>query len=165
MFHIPRINWLRVYLLKKKCGLAQFKLVLIIYICVDVSKKATATHSSTLAWKISWMEEPSGLQSMGSWRVRHNWATSLSLFTFMHWRRKWQPPCSCLDNPRASGDWWTAVYRVTRSWTRPTWLSSSSTVMCTYTHILRCISSHKRCVKYIQTERTIHYLGFKGMKL
>ena len=46
--------------------------------------------SSTLAWKIPWMEEPGRLQSMGSWRVGHDWATSLSLFTFMHWRRKWQ---------------------------------------------------------------------------
>ena len=54
-------------------------------------EKAMATHSSTLAWKIPWTEEPCGLQSMGSLRVRHNWATSLSLFTFMHWRRKWQP--------------------------------------------------------------------------
>ena len=43
-----------------------------------------------LAWKIPWMEEPGGLQSMGSLRVGHNWTTSLSLFTFMHWRRKWQ---------------------------------------------------------------------------
>ena len=50
-----------------------------------------ATHSSTLAWKIPWVEEPGRLQSMGSRRVRHDWATSLSLFTFMHWRRKWQP--------------------------------------------------------------------------
>ena len=51
----------------------------------------TAPHSSTLAWKIPWMEEPGRRQSMGSHRVRHYWATSLSLFTFMHWRRKWQP--------------------------------------------------------------------------
>ena len=50
-----------------------------------------APHSSTLAWKIAWTEEPGRLQSMGSWRVRHDWATALSLFTFMHWRRKWQP--------------------------------------------------------------------------
>ena len=50
-----------------------------------------APHSSTLAWKIPWMEEPSRLQPMGSRRVGHDWATSLSLFTFMHWRRKWQP--------------------------------------------------------------------------
>ena len=50
-----------------------------------------APHSSTLAWKIPWMEEPGVLQSMGSLRVGHNWATSLWLFTLMHWRRKWQP--------------------------------------------------------------------------
>ena len=50
-----------------------------------------ATHSSTLAWKIPRMEEPGRLQFMGSLRVRHDLATSLSLFTFMHWRRKWQP--------------------------------------------------------------------------
>ena len=50
-----------------------------------------ATHSSTLAWRVPWMEEPGGLQSMRSWRVGHDWATSLSLFTIMHWRRKWQP--------------------------------------------------------------------------
>ena len=55
------------------------------------SKKAMAPHSSTLAWKIPWTEEPRRLQSTGSWRVRHDWAISLSLFTFMHWRRKWQP--------------------------------------------------------------------------
>ena len=54
-------------------------------------EKAMAAHSSTLAWKIPWTEEPGGLQSMWSQRVRHHWATSLSLFTFMHWRRKWQP--------------------------------------------------------------------------
>ena len=47
-------------------------------------EKVMATHSSTLAWKIPWMEEPGGLQSMGSLRVGHDWATSLSLFTFMH---------------------------------------------------------------------------------
>ena len=54
-------------------------------------EKAMATDSSILAWKIPWMEEPGRLQSMGLLRVGHDWATSLSLFTFMHWRRKWQP--------------------------------------------------------------------------
>ena len=54
-------------------------------------EKAMATHSSTLAWRVPWTEEPGGLQSMESQRVGHNWAPSLSLFTFMHWRRKWQP--------------------------------------------------------------------------
>ena len=57
----------------------------------DYSEKAMAPHSSTLAWRILWMEGPGGLQSMGSLGVGHNWATSLSLFTFMHWRRQWQP--------------------------------------------------------------------------
>ena len=50
-----------------------------------------APHSSTLAWKIPWMEEPGRLQSMGSRRVGRDCATSLALFTFMHWRRKFQP--------------------------------------------------------------------------
>ena len=54
-------------------------------------EKAMATHSSVLAWRIPGMGEPGGLQSMGSLRVGHDFTTSLSLFTFMHWRRKWQP--------------------------------------------------------------------------
>ena len=54
-------------------------------------EKAMATHSGTLAWKIPWAEEPGGLQSVESLRVGHDLATSLSLFTFMHWRRKRQP--------------------------------------------------------------------------
>ena len=54
-------------------------------------EKAVAPHPSTLAWKIPWTEEPGGLQSMGLLRVRHDWVTSISLFTFIHWRRTWQP--------------------------------------------------------------------------
>ena len=50
-----------------------------------------APHSSTLAWKIPWTEEPGRLPPMGLLRVRHDWATSLSPFTLMHWRKKWQP--------------------------------------------------------------------------
>ena len=53
-------------------------------ITTNQTEKAMAPHSSTLAWKIPWMEEPGRLQSMGSLGVRHDWATSLSLFTFMH---------------------------------------------------------------------------------
>ena len=55
------------------------------------AEMAMAPHSSILAWKIPWMEKPGGLQAMESLRVGHDWATSLSLFTFMHWIRKWQP--------------------------------------------------------------------------
>ena len=56
-----------------------------------MTEKAMAPHSSTLAWQIPWMEESGRLQSMGSRRVGHDRTTSVSLFTFMHWRRKWQP--------------------------------------------------------------------------
>ena len=88
-------------------------------------EKAMAPHSSTLAWKIPWREEPGRLQSMGSLRVGHDWATSLSLFTFMHWRRKWQPTqCCYLESPRDGAAWWAA--RVAQSQTRLTRLSSSS---------------------------------------
>ena len=86
-----------------------------------------APHSSTLAWKIPWTEESGRLQSMRSLRVGHSWATSLSLFTFMHWRRKWQPlQCSCLENPRDEGAWCTAVCGVAQSRTQLKQLSSSS---------------------------------------
>ena len=90
-------------------------------------EKAMATHSSTLAWKILWMEEPGRLQSMGSLGVRHDWATSLSLFTCTHWRRKWQPtPVFLPGESRDGGAWWAAVYGVAQSRTWLKWLSSSS---------------------------------------
>ena len=57
----------------------------------EISLRKMAPHSSAFAWKILWTEEPGGLQSVGSLRVGQDSATSLSLFTFMHWRRKWQP--------------------------------------------------------------------------
>ena len=70
----------------------------------NIREKAMAPHSSTLAWKIPWTEEPDGLQSMASLRVRHDWGTSLSIFTFMHWRRKWQPtPVFLPGEPQGRG--------------------------------------------------------------
>ena len=84
-----------------------------------------APHSSTLAWKIPWMEEPGGLQSTGSRRVRHGWVTSLSLFAFMHWRRKWQPtPVFLPGESQNRGAWRAAVCGVAQSRTRLKWLSS-----------------------------------------
>ena len=86
-----------------------------------------APHSSTLAWKVPWTEEPGRLQSMGSRRVGHHWATSLSLFTFMRWKSNGNPlQCSCLENPRDGGAWWAAIYGVAQSRTRLKRLSSSS---------------------------------------
>ena len=72
-------------------NLSKFSMSFIYHYVHQFLEKAMAPHSSTLAWRIPWMGEPSRLQSMGSLGVGHDWATSLSLFTFMHWRRKWQP--------------------------------------------------------------------------
>ena len=65
------------------------------------------------------MEEPGRLQSMGSLEVAHDWVTSLSLFTFMHWRRKWQPTPVCL--PGESQGWGglhrsMGLHRVGHNW-------------------------------------------------
>ena len=86
-----------------------------------------APHSSTLAWKIPQMEEPGRLQSMGSWRVRHDWAISFSLFLSCIGEGNGNPlQCSCLENPRDGGAWWAAVYGVAQSQTQLKWLSSSN---------------------------------------
>ena len=90
-------------------------------------EKAMAPPSSTLAWQIPWMEKPGRLQSMGSLRVGHDWATSLSLFTFLHWRRKWQPtPVFLPGESQGRGTWWAAVSGVAQSRTRLKRLNSSS---------------------------------------
>ena len=58
---------------------------------VFIWRRQWQAHSSTLAWRIPWTEEPGRLQSMGSLRDGHDWVTSLLPFNFMHWRKKWQP--------------------------------------------------------------------------
>ena len=81
-----------------------------------------APHFSALAWKIPWTEEPGRLRSMGSLRVGHDWATSLSRIGEGHGNPlQW----SYLENPRDGGDWGAAVYGVAQRWTRLKWLSSS----------------------------------------
>ena len=90
-------------------------------------EKAMAPHSSILAWKIPWMEEPGGLQSMGSLRVRHDWATHFHFSLSCTGEGNGNPlQCSCLENLRDKGAWWAAIYGVTQSQTRLKWLSSSS---------------------------------------
>ena len=90
-------------------------------------KKARAPHSSVLAWRIPWTEEPGGLQSMGSLESgtteRLHFHFSLS-YTGEGNGNPLQ--CSCLENPRDGGAWWAAVYGVAQSWTRLKRLSSSS---------------------------------------
>ena len=84
-----------------------------------------APHSSTLAWKIPWAEEPGGLQSMGSTIVGHDWVTSLSLSCIGEGNGK-PLQCSCLENSRDRGAWWAAVCGVAQGRTRLKRLSSSS---------------------------------------
>ena len=96
-----------------------------------------APHSSTLAWKTPWTEEPGRLQSMGSLRVGHDRVTSLSLFTFMHWRRKWQPSVLAWRIPgtgEPSG--LLSMYGVAQSQTRLNQLSSSSSTETQKDHCL-----------------------------
>ena len=91
-------------------------------LCLDINtpkhvvEKEMATHSSVLAWRILWMEEPGGLLSIGSHRVEHNG----SYLACMHVLEKENGnplQYSCLENPRDRGAWWAAVYGVAQSWT------------------------------------------------
>ena len=86
LYHLSHYQWLLSQVTTQVIlSLSYFSCCLVLN-----SEKAMAPHSSTPAWKIPWTEEPGRLQSMGSLRVGHDWAISLSLFTFVHWR-KWQP--------------------------------------------------------------------------
>ena len=118
-------------------------------------EKAMATHSSTVAWKIPWMEKPGRLQSMGSRRAGHNWATSLSCIG----EGNGNPlQCSCLENPRDCGTWWAAVYGVAQSRTRLKRLSSSSRYLFNVSKIKHCFSF---CVWLISPNiisRSIHVM-------
>ena len=91
-----KLSWIRLdlnlLLIMSKLGSAS----------LFILKKAMATHSSTRAWKIPWMEEPGGLQSTGSLRIRHDWATSLSLFHF-HALEKEMATHSCVPAWRIPG--------------------------------------------------------------
>jgi len=89
------------------------------------AEKVMAPHSSTLAWKLLWMEEPGKLQSMGSRRAGHDWVTSLSLSCIGEGNSN-PLQCSCLENPSDGGAWWVAIYGVPQSQTRLKRLSSSS---------------------------------------
>ena len=82
-------------------------------------EKAMAPHSSTLAWKIPWMEDPGWLQSTGS-LSRTQLSDFASTFHFHALAEGNGNPlqCSCLENPRNRGAWWAAIYGVTQSQTR-----------------------------------------------
>ena len=122
-------------------------------------EKAMATHSSTLAWKIPWMEEPGRLKSLGLLRVGHNWATSLSLFTFMHWRRKWQPtPAFLPGESQGRGAWWVSPmgsHRVRHHWSN---LAAAAAV--TPSQLLRIRTIFGGCyysVSYTKVSRALRF--------
>ena len=79
-----------------------------IRICLE---KAMATHSSTLAWQIPWMEEPGRLQFMGykEWDMTERFHFHFSLSCIGEGNGN-PLQCSCLENPRDGGAWWAAVY-------------------------------------------------------
>ena len=90
-----------------------FSLCFILFLIRDY---AMAPHSSTLAWKIPWMEEPVGCCPWGceesDTTERLHFHFSLSCIG----EGNGNPlQCSCLENPRDGGAWWAAVYRVTHS--------------------------------------------------
>ena len=97
-----------------------------------------APHSSTLAWRIPWMEEPGGLQSMGSLRVGHDGATSLYSSRSCIGEGNGNPlQCSCLENPRDGGAWWAAVYGVAESdTTEVTWQQVNLIINCDFLNLL-----------------------------
>ena len=127
------------------------------------SEKAMAPHSSTLAWKIPWMEEPGRLQTMGLQRVGHDWATSLSLSCIGEGNGN-PLQCSCLENPRDRGTWWAAISGVTQS---RTWLkrlsssssSSSSSVWLSVVH-LKHIAGRWHCSELLII--TLYQLSHRG---
>ena len=123
-------------------------------------EQAMASHSSSLAWKIPWMEERGRMQSMGWLGVRHDWVTSLSLSCTGEGNGN-PLQCSCLENPRDGRAWWAAIYGVAQSQTRLKWLSSSSrctTMWISYiyikhTHIFEHLRKLWEMVKERETQR------------
>ena len=128
-----------------------------------VVEKTMAPHSSTLAWKIPWTEEPGRLQSMGLLGVGHDWATSLSLscigegngIPLQH---------SCLENPRDGGAWWAAVYGVAQS---RTWLkrlsSRSGWFMLLYGRNQHNIVKQLFCNKFFLSVKRIFFFGILNL--
>ena len=107
------------------------------------------THSSTLAWKIPWTEEPGGLQSMRSLRVGHDWVISLSCIGEENGKLL---QCSCLENPRDGGAWWAAIYAVAQSRTRLKRLSSSSSSRLVITFLPR---SKRLLISWLQSPTAV----------
>ena len=103
-----------------------------------LTEKAMTPHCSTLAWKIPWMEEPGGLQSMGSLESDTTEQLHFPFSLSCIGEGNGNPlQCSCLENPRDGGAWWATIYGVAQSRTQLKRLSSSrvtNTHIHTHTH-------------------------------
>ena len=120
-----------------------------------------ATHSSVLAWRIPGTGEPGGLRSMGSLRVGHDWASSVSLFTVMHWRRKWQPTPVFL--PGESQGWGSLVG--CRLWGRRVWHDWSAAAAAHHLRYRFLFCLHKNCPEIVQIYTYVHTHGHPLMSL
>ena len=120
-----------------------------------------APHSSTLAWKIPWTEEPGGLQSMGSWRVRPTEWLHFHFSLSCIGEGNGNPlQCSCLENPRDGGAWLAAVYGVAQSRTRLKRLSSSSSIASLVAQMVKNLPAmQETCVQFLGQEDPLE----KGM--
>ena len=111
-----------------------------------------APHSSTLAWKIPWVEEPGRLQSMGSLNSSTTERLPFHFSLSCIGEGNGNPlQCSCLENPRDVGAWWAAIYGVAQSGTRLKRLGSSSALAvvhhCMLIHIT--LLQHVECLPHL----------------
>ena len=89
-------------------------------VCIFSWEKAMVPHSSTLAWKSQWREEPGRLQSTGRYELGMTERLHFHFSLSRTGEGNGNPlQCSCLENPRDRGAWWAAVYQVAQS---HTWL-------------------------------------------
>ena len=117
-----------------------------------------APHSSTLAWKITWTEEPGRLWSVGFLRVGHDWATSLSRIG----EGNGNPlQCSCIENPRDRRAWWAAVYGVAELDTTE-WLTLSLHFQTVLTPILGANTALTRVATQVSSGRHLFCKTFYG---
>ena len=124
-----------------------------------------APHSSTLAWKIPWMEEPGRLQSMGSLESdtteQLHFHCSLSCIG----EGNGNPlQCSCLENPRDGGAWWAAISGVAQSQTQLKWLSSSGRVPHAKCRAGWIISWNQDCQEKYQQPQICRWYPSNGRK-
>ena len=128
-------------------------------------EKAMAPHSSTLAWKIPWMEEPGRLQSMGSLvSDTTEWLHFQFSLSCIGEGNGNPLKCSCLENPRDGAAWWAAVSGVAQSRTRLKRFSSSSSSLlfdCNHLEMESSMSYVFHMIKAYQVEPLNEFMSGK----